>query len=365
MYRYIYPLKRPIRRTLIILVIVAAGIKIFSLDSAAVERYYSNGLYPYIGIVQRFLFGWVPFSVGDILYAAAGIWLIRQVAKWVRAVRAGNVNRTYVFRSLQITACVALGVYCAFNLLWGLNYNRYGIDYQLKLESSKYEREDLVEVAEQLVLRMNELQEASVEPRKRLYKKRNLFLGAQEAYEQLREKQSIFRYPNPSIKPSIYSYLGNYLGFTGYYNPFTGEAQVNTAVPIFLRPFTSCHEIGHQLGYAKESEANFAAYLSGTSSRDPAFLYSVYFEMYAYAAGYLYYSDSASLKRIKAQLSSGVKSDLRELHQFLKKYNTPIETAIDKLYSQFLRANEQPSGKMSYSEVVGMLIAYYKREGHL
>ncbi len=69
----------------------------------------------------------------------------------------------------------------------------------------------------------------------------------------------------------MYSYLGNYLGFTGYYNPFTGEAQVNTTVPLFVQPFTTCHEIGHQLGYAKENEANFAGYLAAKSSPDAGF----------------------------------------------------------------------------------------------
>ncbi len=59
-------------------------------------------------------------------------------------------------------------------------------------------------------------------------------------------------------------WLGNYLGFTGYYNPFTGEAQVNTTVPQFLLPNIALHEMGHQIGYAKEDEANFSAYLAAS-----------------------------------------------------------------------------------------------------
>jgi hypothetical protein len=330
-----------------------------------VERYYSGVIYPGISHIQRILFGWLPFSVGDILYALAIIWLIQQLVKWIRAVRRKQVNRSYLKKSGILTATVLLGVYCLFNLLWGLNYNRYGIDYQLKLESSDYEKGDLLAVTRQLAERMNALQPGSREPRKQLHRKRRLFNGAKVAYGFLREQQPLFTYSYPSIKPSLYSYIGNYLGFTGYYNPFTGEAQVNTTVPVFVRPFTTCHEIGHQLGYAKESEANFAAYLSGTASKDTAFLYSIYFEMYAYAARYLYYSDSVALKQINASLSRGVKSDVQELRQFLRRYDTPIETAIDRLYSQFLKANEQPSGRMSYNEVVGMLIAYYRKEGRI
>src|SRR5690606_33086874 len=133
----------------------------------------------------------------------------------------------------------------------------------------------------------------------------------------------------------------------------------NTTVPVFIQPFTTCHEIGHQLGYAKESEAKFAGFLAASSTDDPAFLYSVYFDMYAYAARYLYLADSNALKQISNTLSESVKDDIKELRSFYRKHSTPIETAIDKLYAEYLKANEQPSGRMSYNEVVALLIAYH------
>ncbi len=44
-----------------------------------------------------------------------------------------------------------------------------------------------------------------------------------------------------------------------------------------------------------------------------AFLYSVYFDMYAYAARYLYLADSNALKQISNTLSPAVKNDIKEL----------------------------------------------------
>jgi hypothetical protein len=78
----------------------------------------------------------------------------------------------------------------------------------------------------------------------------------------------------------LWGWLGNYVGFTGYYNPFTGEAQVNTTVPKFLQPFTASHEVAHQLGYAKEMEANFVGYLAASHSTDTLFRYSVYLDLF-------------------------------------------------------------------------------------
>jgi hypothetical protein len=250
-----------------------------------------------------------------------------------------------------------------FNLLWGLNYNRVGIADQLQLKVEMDNQDELLAVVDQLVYRINELDTTGRINRKYLMKKRNLFEGAVESYDSLAAREPIFAYQHASVKPSIYSYLGNYLGFTGYYNPFSGEAQVNTTTPAFVLPFTTCHEIGHQLGYAKESEASFSGFLAARSSPDHAFKYSVYFDMYLYARRYVYSIDSNLLKRYDSSLSPVVKQDYHELRQFWKEHENPVEKLVDVVYGHYLRANQQPSGKRSYSEVISWLIAYYKKYG--
>ncbi len=358
---YIYPMfyRKPY---FLLLLLLAVLIKIFSTQKAWVEEYYSNGLYPYISLVQRSLFGWIPFSVGDVFYAVIILWLIRQTLRMIRIMKKKQAGRAYWQRVGKRFLIGTLIVYTSFNFLWGLNYNRYGIAHELKLDKHNYTKEDLVELTEQLANRLNHLQEASVTERKQLKRKKYLFKEAVLSYKAYSvADEAILTYKTPSVKPSIFSYLGNYLGFTGYYNPFSGEAQVNTTIPVFTQPFTTCHEIGHQLGYAKESEANFVGYLAAASSENPACRYAVYFDMYAYASRYLYMSDSLALKRINATLSPAVRNDFNELRAFYRKYASPVETAIDKLYAEFLRANEQPSGKMSYNEVVSLLIAYHKK----
>lgn len=353
------------RSTLIILAAVTAAIKLFSLFPDIVEKYYSNGLYRLISATQRFFTGWLPVSFGDLLYGFAGIWLIRQLVLFIKKIAARKAGKVYFRQVAERFIGYVLCIYILFNIFWGLNYNRTGIDEQLDLQALSYSKTDLLEITDQLAGKLNALRPYSVVSRERLRSKKQLFKEAIEAYDTLAAQQTRFGYSPASVKPSIYSYLGNYLGFTGYYNPFSGEAQVNTTIPVFARPFTACHEIGHQLGYAKESEANFAGYLSARVSPDSAFRYSVYFDLYAYAGRYLYMTDSLALKNISQRLSPGVKEDIRELRAFFNRYDTPIERVIDLLYARFLVANEQPSGKMSYNEVVALLIAYYKKTGSI
>jgi hypothetical protein len=357
-----YRMNRKIWRWLIFIGL-AVVIKVLALFPDAVEKYYAGGLYRGISAVQRILLGWLPFSVGDLLYASVIIWLIVKLYGTVRRLIRRQTNQQYWLNALQQTLFVVLVVYVSFNLLWGLNYNRRGVAYQLGLQVEKYAKEDLVQLMETIVVRLNDLDATGRQHRQLLTKKRNLFNGADSAYNLLSQQEKDFRYSFSSVKPSLYSYLGNYLGYTGYYNPFSGEAQVNTTVPLFIQPFTTCHEIGHQLGYAKENEANFAGYLSAKSSQNPAFRYSVYFDLYSYARFYLYKQDSVAAKQLDAQLHPGIKADYKELREFVKKHRNPVEVVIDKLYGQYLKANQQPSGKLSYNEVVAWLVAYYKKYG--
>lgn len=342
---------------------LAICIKIFSFFPDAVEKYYALGLYPVISKLQRILFGWLPFSIGDFFYAFIVMWLIYKLYHTVKRLIKRQTNKKYWLHALLQIAFAVVVVYVSFNLLWGLNYNRRGVAYQLELKVQRYSKEDLVQMMQQIVIRLTVLDSASRVNREFIHRKRNLFEGATEAYDQLAATEPAFTYSFKSVKPSLYSYLGNYLGYTGYYNPFSGEAQVNTTVPLFVQPFTTCHEIGHQLGYAKENEANFAGYLSAKSSKSALFRYSVYFDLYSYSRYYLYAQDSVAAKKLDAQLPPGIKSDYRELREFVKKYRNPIEAIIDHLYGQYLKANNQPGGKLTYNEVVAWLVAYYKKYG--
>jgi hypothetical protein len=166
-----------------------------------------------------------------------------------------------------------------------------------------------------------------------------------------------------SLKSSLWSNLLNYSGVTGYYNPFTAEAQVNTSVPSFLQPYIACHEVAHQLGYAKEMEANFVGYLAALSSPDTLFHYAAYLELFMYANRNLYSVDSISAKHYRDQLSLPVRKDIRAWILFNKNHESVLEPITRWVYEKYLFGNKQPQGILSYDEVSGFLIAYLKKNG--
>ncbi|MCZ2458745.1 MAG: DUF3810 domain-containing protein [Chitinophagales bacterium] len=348
----------------VLLIVLTIAIKWLSFYPDWVERNYSLGVYPVISKVQRFLFGWIPFSLGDVFYAFLILVILFKTFQFFRLLFRKKTNRAYFISGLQQLIFFFLFLYVVFNLLWGLNYNRSGIASQLKLEVKPYTVSDLDTLTSVLSERLNQYSD-SVNPQKRklLKKKKNLFGESFEAYKSAAVQFPFLKYEVLSVKPSIFSYAGNILGFQGYYNPFSGEGQVNTTIPAFLEPYVATHEMAHQLGYAKENEANFVAFLACRSYSSNEFRYSLYFNMYLYAIGELSVRDSLKAKQYQEKLSPQVISDIKTLRSFYKKYKNPVEPVIIWFYGHYLKANNQPAGKLTYDEVVSWMIAYYKKFG--
>ncbi|HJU46346.1 MAG TPA: DUF3810 domain-containing protein [Chitinophagaceae bacterium] len=346
----------------IILIVSVLFIKIFSLFPDAVEQYYSRGLYPYIAEFFRLLFGWVPFSVGDILYFIAGAVIAGKLIDFIIQLVRRRITKQIVWKKLKRFVAFLLIVYIVFNIFWGLNYNRVPLAKQLHLSRQEYSTPELSGLVQLLTDSLNAI--AAYVRDDRMFDERPLFKKAVVAYAIGGKREPLLYYPYRSIKSSLYDRLLNYTGVSGYYNPFTGEAQVNTAMPGFVQPFVTCHEIGHQVGYAKEDEANFAGFLAAHAHPDTIFRYAAWFEMYAYARRELYLRDSINAKGIYQRLHPGVRADFRYMKRFYEKYENPIEPFITKIYAQYLKVNQQPRGMNTYNEVVAMLVAWYKKQGY-
>ncbi len=350
--------------TWLLLIAITVVIRVLSNYPEWIENYYSTGFYIWFSAKQRFLFGWLPISFGDLFYGFLIFVVLFKTIKLIIALIKKEVSWGFFIDGIKQFLFFILFVYCFFNLFWGLNYDRKGIATQLKLDVKETSLEDLDSLTTILLKRLNE-QAVMVDTTQRiiLKKKKNLFNESYRAYDSAAKQFSFLQIENKSVKPSLFSYAGNILGFQGYYNPFSGEAQVNTTVPVFLQPFISCHEIAHQLGYAKENEANFVGYLACKSHPSNLFKYSAYFDLFYYAISEMRLKDSNMAKSFIKDLHPRVIKDNQAMIQFYKKYKNPVEPYITEMYDQYLRYNRQPTGKRSYSRVVTWLVAYQKKFG--
>ncbi len=339
-------------------ILLVLSIRSFSLFPNLVETLYATSFYPYFAHIQRLLFGWLPCSLGDICYAMFIGYLLLLFGRFIAAIYNKKISRQNTKKIILQVIKVLLWLYIAFNILWGLNYERKGIEDQLKLKNTTYTtdalKDLLCDVTEQLNSTRNELGDSTyVYP-----SEKEIISLSYEAYQNVKAQYPFLIYHNLSVKPSLLTEMVSYAGYSGYYNPFTGEAQVNTDLPKFYMPFVTCHEMAHQLGYASESEASFVGFLAAIHSNKPLFRYSALFELFLVANSELLQRDFWSGILNLKSLHPSVKRDRRIYKEFILGRQNNVEPIIKNVYDQYLKANQQRSGINSYNELVGWVIAY-------
>ena len=349
-----------------LLLIVCLAIHFFSIDAERVENTYSLTLYPHLAAWFRLIFGWIPFSIGDILWLLLVLFFLKQFFHLLQFLffkekREVSKHRAYKF-GYPFLLFVTI-FYILFNIFWGINYNRQGIASQLRMPLKEYSLVELKIMNSLLVKKINSTKQSLLRNKTLSPTTPQLFVMTENAYKNIAKQFPFLQYHRMSLKQSMWGWVGNYTGFVGYYNPATGEAQVNTTVPKFTQPFTACHEVAHQLGYAKEMEANFVGYLVAASSKDTIFQYSVYTDLFTYANRTLYFADSSSAFSYRRLLLSSVLDDFKERRKFSMDHTSFLEPIFRFAYGLFLKSNEQPEGILSYDEVTGFIIAYYNKFG--
>ena len=150
------------------------------------------------------------------------------------------------------------------------------------------------------------------------------------------------------------------MGFAGYLNPFTGEAQVDKLIPKNNFAATSCHEIAHQTGIGSESEANFVGYLAATNFDNQYFNYSGYLLALRHCLVDVYRYDEEKFNQLKPLINKGIIKDIKKSQEFWDSYQNWSEKYFEIFYDSFLKANQQKEGIKSYHKMVSLLINYHK-----
>jgi hypothetical protein len=321
----------------------------------SVEKYYSNSIYPIISEFSHLLFGWLPFSIGDILYTI----LIILILRWLYS----NFKSFYKKPKqsiLTVTAFISV-IYFCFHLLWGLNYYRTPLYKTLSLDK-EYTTEELISITKKLIIRTNiaHLKITKNDSIKVVvpYSNTQIFKKTALGYKQLQTNYPNINYHTKSIKNSLWSLPLTYAGYSGYLNPFTNEAQVNYFIPKYQIPLVSCHEEAHQVGYAAENETNFIGYLACIKNPDRYFQYAGSTFAVRYCLSELYRRNPKIYDSLINTLNIGVRKNFQESQQFWRSYQNPSEAVFKSVYDLFLKSNNQQKGIKSYSYVVALIVNY-------
>lgn len=323
-----------------------------------IENYYSNGLYSFISNFYRLAFGWLPFSIGDLVYVILIIYAIWHIINNRNQIRK---NSKFFLRDIAMILSVA---YFTFNIMWGFNYYRVPLFQQLGLKDG-YTNKELIIFTEKLIERTNELQYKITLDTSQIveipYSQKEIMQKTLKGYSELETKFPLFSYKNPSLKKSTFSTGLTYMGYGGYLNPFTNEAQINSKIPKFRFPVITGHEIGHQIGYSAENEVNFIGYLVTANNKDLYFKYSAAAYALSYSLSEIKLKDETKFHELYSRLNRGVQKNYEELNKFWMAYENPLEPVFKSIFNSFLKANNQEEGIKSYGHIVALLVTYHMK----
>ncbi|MEL1254453.1 DUF3810 domain-containing protein [Flavobacterium sp. DGU38] len=322
-----------------------------------VEGFYSNNFYIRISHFSRTLLGKIPFSVGDCIYAV----LIISIIGWFWKTRK-TWKTEWKNHLLKITGKISV-FYFFFHLLWAFNYYREPLFQKMEIKK-EYTDAELLAFTKRLIAKTNEIHfkitkndsAKVVFP----YSQKEVFQMNISGYNNLAKENPYFKYEILSVKKSLFSIPLTYMGFGGYLNPFTNEAQVNDLLPMYNFPITSSHEMAHQIGFASESECNFIGVLATVKNENLYYQYSGYSFALRYCLGIWQFKNEKVFERLKKQTHTGILKNYKESQDFWKKYDTFIDEGFHFLYDNFLKTNNQKDGMESYSKFVDLMVNYYK-----
>ncbi len=314
-----------------------------------VENVYSKGIYPILSSVLAFLFGWIPFSLGEILLYLFVLCMAFAVAFCVFRLLKGKGNIFIKISKLLLSLLSVVSILVTLFIgLWGFNYARLPLSHTLNLDPKPVTSAELAQVCKYLAQETNALYTKNYVPRQEMNA-----LCPDEYAKALSLNRRI-----GNAKPVLASEGLCYAGIAGIFFPFTGESNVNANIPDVSYSFTVLHELAHQVGFAREDEAGFLAYYVGSKSDYAEIRYSVSLNALIYATNELYKADEDAYSEVVALYSPELRQDMNALHYFWKAYEGEASEAVTAMNNNYLKINQQKDGVKSYGRMVDLLIAY-------
>ncbi len=341
---------------------------LLNLSPQVVETIYSRGIFKIIRVVLDSIHWALPFSALYLLVGGLLFSIYWGIKKWKRS------EGSFLGKSGQMgfTLMSALGwIIFLFLFLWGFNYGRVSLATQIKITLKPLK---LVTVVEELT---------SLQPK--LLKVRSGISGAkndssftpealpENTVEHLRkglENQLLeLGYPTtgfPTIRTGYPKGILWGFGAIGFYNPFTGECNVDPAVHPIDRPYVIAHELAHAYGFGDEGTCNFLAYLTCKNSNHPFIQYAGFFNYWQY----LYYSyrraDPEGFAAFYENLPNGLKADVHAIEANNAAYPDFFPTSFRiATYDAYLKSQGVTDGHASYNQVVLLVYAWEQKENRL
>lgn len=343
-----------------------------------VEEYYSQGISAYLGHALSTVTGFTLLSLAEWIVLGALGWFLTLGLRGLWSLRGNRSGwkRGLVSGLLHVGAAAAVSA-ALFYLLWGLNYSRPPLIERMgwqqwdRVPEADQAWEELERVASELIRRSNQAYREAFggdqwssggAPIDRHRMDQDL----EGAYARLAAKLELpfpwGRSKGPA-KPLSSSLLTSYLGISGIYFPYTGEANFNHMVPDYQLPHTIAHEKAHQRGIAGEDEANFFGFLACLEAEHPYVRYSGLAFAQRQLLNEIYPRNPHLARRLSSRILHAIRMDIRQGSQFWRRFQGPASKVGQAVNDSYLRLHGVDGGIRSYTQSTRLILVYLRQNG--
>ncbi len=361
----------------------------FGKDSAIVENLYSRGLFVGVRWLWDVSLGRSPIPLIYVflaLIALSGLWALFRRRRsrglspdWRRpsqltpeeyrsdiyvSEKAASVP-VKIGRGLLLVASWAGMFVFFFYLLWGFNYNRIGVEKQLRLDVQALDLAAVKAEAEETLRALTTARTAVPGATQAALGDADLPADLEVPVRRALSKVLAgFGFPvdgRPRIRPLRPGGLLMRLSSTGFYLPYCGEGYTADNLTAAEKPFVTAHEMVHAYGITDEGAASFLGFLACAASKDPAVRYSGLLSYWNYVFPELARLSRDEARVLAERLPEGARADLKAAYENWERYRGRVRAAAEAVYERYLKSQGIKEGLRSYDRFVSLVVAWKRR----
>ncbi len=342
---------RALKLTSLVSLVLAAGVLLMLRLSDTYARFLAEWLSVPAGRFLSNLTAKVSFPVGEALALLLGALVLTGL---VRAVVLCVTSRALTpMGAYAAGLCATISILMlSYAVLWAPMYHVPSLGERMGLTiDTQFGLGELVALCEDLTAEANRSALSDIPA--------DLSALPQTTQRHLVETGVGGAMPQP-VKLARYPELFKALGLAGVYIPWTGEALISGDEPPLSMPFLAAHESAHQMGYAREDEANYIAYLAcmkGTGhERYSGSMYALYYAMEA-----LHDADTVAWMAAREGMSKQVARDYYRMNGLRSAEAPGFVQFRQQAMAAFWRISRQTEPR-SYGDMVQLLLAQRRLE---
>lgn len=347
-----------------------------------VEQVYARWLSPALCRSLAAATGWLSFSLAEICLLGgtlgAAFLLLRAVLRVARRrVHPLSALRVGILRLLRLALLVAVGFYAT----WGLNYQRALLPQRLGWAALAAPADRAAQVVELQALcatvvqcanaayveafGTDDLGAVSTFAGSDLDVDRALDAGLDVVARELGLEAAFAGSRGRSKRPWLLAPLMSRAHLSGFFFPWTGEANVNPQPLDCDRLHVVAHEKSHQRGIAREDEAEFVGFLAGAHAAHPYLRYAAYSFAQHVLLRELRALDHKQAERVMAERLPGVQRDIKAVGAFWNHNRGTLTTIAITINDSYLKTHGIPQGVRNYAAAADLLVRYARARGGL